>query len=127
MSLLRVILIVDDDIDISQLLALGLNRPGEWTVRHASNGEQALSMAASEPPDIVLLDFDMPRMDGLDTLKGLRACDQTARAPIVAITGTRREVPRCDEMIAGCDAYLPKPFELGTVRRVVRVLLEQAS
>ena len=117
------VLMIDDDHHLSRVIELGLAHLSDLVFRHASNGRQGAQMAEADPPDLILLDFEMPEMDGLDTLRRLRASERTARTPIVAITGLPREMPRCAEMIAGCDSHLPKPFQLSTLYRTMRTFL----
>src|SRR3990172_1602080 len=117
------ILVIDDDHMLASMIELALGQLGDLAFRYAHNGQHGAEIALAEPPDVILLDFEMPVMDGLDTLRHLRASDRTARTPVVAITGSHRNAPRCAAMIAECDAYLPKPFKLSDLRRAVLALL----
>ena len=117
------VLLIDDDVDLSRLIQLGLTQPGDLIFRHASTGQHGVQIASDDPPDLILLDFEMPLMDGLDTLRHLRANARTARTPIVAMTGSQRSMPRCAEMIAASDAYLPKPFGLNALRSTLSRML----
>lgn len=117
------ILVIDDDIDLSRLIEVSLEAAGDLLVSRAPNGVRGAQMAAADPPDLILLDLEMPVMDGLDTLRRIRATEHTACTPIVAVTGSHQLAPRCAEMIAACNAYLSKPFELSALHNVVRSLL----
>ncbi len=118
------VLLIDDDIDLSRLIQLGLTQSGDLIFRHASTGSHGIQIASDDPPDLILLDFEMPVMDGLDTLRRLRANARTARTLIVAMTGSQRSTPRCAEMIAASDAYLPKPFGLNALRSTLSRMLD---
>jgi CheY-like chemotaxis protein len=80
-----------------------------FSVDEASNGAEALSQAASRPPDLVLMDLCMPIMDGVEAIRRLRANPSTAEVPIIVITaqGTEESAQRAAE--AGADAYVDKP------------------
>jgi CheY-like chemotaxis protein len=91
---------------------------------HAGDGQRGAESARRDLPDVILLDFDMPVMDGLDTLWQLRSHAATAHTPVVAVTATQRSTPRCAEMIAACDAYLPKPFRAADLLRVVQAVID---
>jgi DNA-binding response OmpR family regulator len=121
------VLVIDDDVQLSRLIELSLTQVGGLVCRRASNGEHGAQLAHADPPDLILLDFEMPMMDGLDTLRRLRANARTARTPVVAITGSHHNAPRCAEMIAACQAYVPKPFALGALRQAVLSLLNPSE
>lgn len=115
----RRILVIDDDPYLPRIIELSFGHIGHLKFCYAAGGQQGLQFAEANPPDLILLDYAMPGMDGLETLRRLRAHQRTARTPIVAITGALPTTHRCAEMISGCDAYLPKPFELTALSRVV--------
>lgn len=125
--LLRHVLVIDDDLYLPRIIELCLTQFGPFKVRFARDGDLGLHMAQADPPDLILLDFAMPMMDGLDTLRGLRAHAGTARTPVVAITGSAHISPRCAEMVAACDAYLPKPLRFNTLRDTVSLFLPQSQ
>jgi DNA-binding response OmpR family regulator len=117
------VLVIDDDHLILKLIELALQQLGNIAFRYALNGQHGAEVAYADPPDLILLDFDLPIMDGLDTLRRLRANERTARTPVVAVTATRPSTPRCAEMIEGCDAYVPKPFHVTDLRQTVRAFI----
>jgi CheY-like chemotaxis protein len=119
------ILVIDDDPYLPRIVESCLTPPGRINLRHARDGRQGLQMAEADPPDLILLDFSMPVMDGLETLRRLRAYTGTARTPVVAITGSAYLSPRCAEMVAACDAYLPKPLGFNTLRDTLSLFLPQ--
>jgi CheY-like chemotaxis protein len=120
------ILVIDDDPYLPRIIELSLAPLGQCVCRFASSGRQGIQMAETDPPDLILLDFNLPGMDGLETLQRLRASQRVTRTPIIAITGSllARTAPRCAAMIAGCQAYLPKPFDFDLLRQTVRRFLK---
>jgi len=103
------ILIIDDDEPIRQLVAVSLQDAGH-TVRHAENGQQGLDMAAGEVPGLIILDINMPVMDGTQVVKALRAQTATAKTPVIALSGMSAPEMRDDMHRLGCDAYVSKPI-----------------
>jgi CheY-like chemotaxis protein len=117
------VLVIDDDYLMVKLIELALRRLGNVAFRHASDGRHGAAVAFADPPDLILLDFDMPIMDGLDTLRQLRGDERTAHTPVVAVTAAGPGMSRCAEMIGGCDAYVPKPFNFTDLRQTVLAFL----
>jgi CheY-like chemotaxis protein len=104
------VLIVDDDPFIRRLIATTLEDVAHFQLLQAGDGEEALAVAARERPDLVFLDIDMPRLDGLEACRRLRAAPETAGATIVMLTAARGDVAERDAGAAGADLYLTKPF-----------------
>jgi CheY-like chemotaxis protein len=106
----RTILIVDDDASIRRLIATTLEDVAGYRLAEAGNGEEALERAIAEPPEIVFLDIDMPRVDGLETCRRLRSDPATAGATIVMLTGETAATAEQGAAAAGADLFLTKPF-----------------
>ncbi|MBI3240691.1 MAG: response regulator [Chloroflexi bacterium] len=123
----HLVLVIDDDPNLRRIVELCLARFGEFVFCFAENGWQGVQLADTGLPELILLDFDMPGMDGLDTLRHLRASKQTETMPVIAITGALRLSERCSEMVAGCNDYLFKPFDLDRLGRLVQNYLPQAG
>jgi CheY-like chemotaxis protein len=104
----RSLLIVDDDPLIRRLIATTLEDVQDFDLVEAADGQEALEMAGSRPPDLVFLDVDMPRLDGIETCRRLRAEPATAEATIVMITASPDARQRA--AAAGADLFLTKPF-----------------
>lgn len=102
------ILIVDDDIDTLQLVGTMLERQG-FKIVAANNGQQALQKAASETPDLIILDVMMPGMDGYEVTRKLRAMEQTAYIPIILFTAKTQVDDKVVGFESGADDYLTKP------------------
>jgi PAS domain S-box-containing protein len=105
------ILVVDDIPDTLDLLANWLELHNFSTVK-ATSGKQALDMAAEHRPDLILLDVMMPKMDGIETCRQLKASHQTASIPIILVTAKDPSDARAEGMIAGATDYITKPVNL---------------
>ena len=106
----RTILIVDDDPTIRALVAATLRDVGGFELAEAGDGEEALVAAAAIRPELVFLDYDMPRLNGPETCRRLRSDPATAGARIVMLTGMTGEAAAARAREAGADLYLTKPF-----------------
>lgn len=102
----RSILIVDDDPHIRQLLVFAFGKAGLNT-REAGDGEDALASATRDPPDLIVLDINMPRMDGLEVCRRLRAAGDI---PILFLSSRDDEIDRVLGIELGGDDYVVKPF-----------------
>jgi DNA-binding response OmpR family regulator len=103
------ILVIEDEAQLARQVTRALSRCGH-VVTTAADGEEGLSAALSDPPDLVVLDLNLPRLDGITLLTRLRRAESTAR---VLILSARGEVEsRVKGLKAGADDYLPKPFSL---------------
>jgi CheY-like chemotaxis protein len=118
---MRKMLIVDDEAILRILVEATLDSP-EWEVLPVSTGKAALEAAVSKPPDLVVLDWNMPGMSGIDALRALRQNPRTASLPVIMLTGMG-EKHRASALAAGANAYLVKPFSpldlLKTIKRVL--------
>ena len=120
----RTILVVDDDPHIRQLLVFALGKAGLGTIE-AADGEAALALADSHAPDLVILDINMPRMDGLEVCRRLRA---SGDLPILFLSSRDDEIDRVLGIELGADDYVVKPFSPREVTaRVMAILRRTAS
>lgn len=101
------ILIVDDDMILREMYEARL-KEGGYEIVSASDGEEALQKAASEKPDVILLDIMMPKVNGIDVMKKLREDEPTANIPVILLTALVREIDKVKEMMREYDAYLIK-------------------
>ena len=106
------VLVVDDEAMLADLLSQALRHEG-WETATATDGLDALAKAASFHPDVVILDVQMPRMDGLETLERLRARDP--ELPVLFLTARDAVADRVQGLRAGADDYVTKPFDLDEV------------
>lgn len=117
------VLIADDEPNIVISLEFLLRREG-FEVLVAVDGEEALSKARAEKPDLVLLDVMMPKMNGFDVCQALRADPQMAGMRILMLTAKGRETEVSKGLGLGADAYMTKPFSTKELVAQVRSLLE---
>jgi CheY-like chemotaxis protein len=118
------ILIVDDDPLIRKLIHTTLQDVGGFELQEAGDGQQALETAAEIRPDIVFLDYDMPRLNGVETCRRLRSDPVTADATIIMLTGMSDQPAQDRAAHAGADLFLTKPF---SPLRLLRLVDELAA
>jgi len=120
------ILLVDDAKTVLMMEQMILNQP-EFQLITAHDGEQAVELALSETPDLILLDVIMPNMTGIEVLERLRSEPATKRVPIIMVT-TRSESEYVDKArAAGCTDYVTKPLDAADLLSKVRNLLEASG
>ena len=104
------ILVMDDDPVIQKLLSVNFEMEG-YRVVTASDGVEGLGRVAAEPPDLVLLDVMMPKMDGIAVLRALKADQQTANIPVLMLSAKAQATDISGGLDAGADDYITKPFD----------------
>src|SRR6266550_5120374 len=117
------ILLVDDEDSVRKVLAFPLERDG-YTVVQAADGEEALRQFAEQAIDLVVLDIMLPRLDGLEVCKRLRA---RSTVPIIMLTARDDELDKVVGLELGADDYITKPFSIREFRSRVRALLRRAA
>lgn len=116
------VLVAEDDVLLLRLLHEAFTELG-FRVRAARDGQEALAWAEREPPDLVLTDYDMPRLDGLALCRWLQTRPATRGVPLVLVSGVIAEgTPE----LACADAFLAKPFSLEELEEAVARALGQA-
>jgi len=115
------ILLVEDAPDLAQLIAREL-RASQYDVIIADNGVAALDLHARQQPDMVILDWILPGMDGLEVLRRLR---QSASTPVLMLTGRTEEIDRVVGLEVGADDYLVKPFSMRELLARTRAMLRR--
>ena len=115
------VLVVEDDEEIAQVQQRSLRLDG-YEVRLAADGEAALDAAAAYRPDLVILDLGLPRLDGMEVARRLRAADDV---PILMLTARDALEARVEGLDAGADDYLIKPFERQELLARLRALLRR--
>ncbi len=119
---MRRILVVDDNPVSRELVREVLQAPGREIVE-AAHGREALEQARAAPPDLVLLDIQMPVLDGYAVLAEMRRDPRLASTPIVALTAFAMRGDRQRAIAAGFDDYITKPVEGAALRKRVEALL----
>ena len=118
----RTVLVVDDFDDTRLLLRTWFERRG-FRVIEAENGVQAISRAQNEQPDLIIMDMQMPQLDGLAATRQIRSLQALGSVPIVAVSAYGAEQFRDLALAAGCDEYVSTPFEPATLESIVRALV----
>ena len=119
----QTVLVADDDPDIQSLVVLRLERSG-YRVLRASDGQEALDLAFSELPDIAVLDITMPKLDGCEVTRNLRADARTADMPVILLTARVQEDDVARGFEAGATDYVKKPFSPQELGARITSLLE---
>ena len=119
------ILVVDDKANIVLSLEFLMKKAG-YDVRTASNGEEALAAIDADPPDLILLDVNMPTKNGFEVCETIRARNEWAHIHIIMLTAHGRDIEREKGLALGADDYLTKPFAIREVVSKVQELLEQS-
>ena len=119
----RTILVVDDFDDTRLLLRTWLERRG-FRVVEAENGIQAINQAETESPDLIIMDMQMPQLDGLSATRRIRNRKALHSVPIVAVSAYGADQFRELALAAGCDEYISTPFEPATLEGIIRTLVQ---
>ena len=118
----RTILVVDDFDDTRLLLRTWLERRG-FRVVEAENGIQAIDRAETESPDLIIMDMQMPQLDGLSATRRIRKLESMNSVPIVAVSAYGADQFREQALAAGCNEYVSTPFEPATLEGIIRALV----
>ena len=119
------ILIVEDEAALSTLLTYNLEKEG-FSVRVAGDGEQAIDALAEEQPDLVLLDWMLPHLSGIEICRRIRRDPATSGLPVIMLTARGEETDRVRGLDTGADDYVTKPFSPAELVARVRALLRRA-
>jgi two-component system phosphate regulon response regulator PhoB len=119
------ILVVEDETALATLLVYNLQAEG-YQVEHVDNGDEAELRIAESPPDLVLLDWMLPGVSGLEICRRLRARDTARDMPIIMLTARGEEAERVRGLSVGADDYVVKPFSTPELMARVRALLRRA-
>ena len=117
------ILVVDDFDDTRLLLRTWLQKKG-FRVVEAENGNRAITAAESSRPDLIIMDVEMPELDGLAATRKIRELKDFAAVPIVAVSAYGADQYRDHALAAGCNEYVSTPFEPAELERLIRALLK---
>ncbi len=107
----KTILVVEDELLNIKLIREILTYRGD-TVFEAANGREGIDLAIEKKPDLILMDIQMPVMDGMEATQLIKANPATRHIPIVALTGYAMDGDKKRMLEAGCDGYLSKPFKI---------------
>ncbi len=120
------ILIIEDNQANMKLVKLLLHNVGHTTMS-AVDAESGLALARGELPDLILMDVQLPGMDGLTATSVLKRDPATAAIPVIALTALAMKADQENSRIAGCDAYIAKPLRYQDLYRAIDALLPSAT
>jgi DNA-binding response OmpR family regulator len=121
------VLIIEDDADIALSIRYAMERDGSHAVTVAADGEAGLAEARRSLPDLILLDLNLPGMDGTEVCRQLRRDAATGGIPIVMLTARAQEQDRVSGLDLGADDYVTKPFSLKELLARIRAVLRRAA
>ena len=121
----RTIMVVEDYDDTRVLLRKGLEGLG-YTVLEACNGQEAVDIAGRERPDLILMDLDLPILDGIAATQSIRQTPGLERVPIIAITAYPMSYSHVKAFAKGCHEYMRKPIDMAELAQVVQRCLPAA-
>jgi len=124
-SSLKKIMLVEDDPDIQLITRLSLEVGGGYEVRVCGNGAQAVQSARAYAPDLILLDFMMPGMDGIATMDALRELPEIAAIPVVFFTANAQRQVQQDLLLRGALGVIVKPIEPQALVEQIRMLWQR--
>jgi CheY-like chemotaxis protein len=122
----RKIMVVEDYDDTRMLLKAGLEGLG-YSVLEASNGQEAVDIAAREHLDLILMDLDLPIIDGIVATQRIRQQTERQHVPIVAVTAYPMSYTRVKAFAEGCDEYIAKPIDMSVLAQLVNRYLKPES
>ena len=125
MAALSRILVVEDEVDIAQLIKHTLERGGDAQVDVVTSGDASLKSVGDRQPDLMILDLNLPVLDGTEVCRLLRARPATAALPIIMLTARTGETDRVSGLDLGADDYVTKPFSLRELAARVRAVLRR--
>ncbi len=120
------VMVVEDTIDARLILSMTLQHAG-YNVVTAANGEEAVEIATRAVPDLILMDINMPRCDGLAATRRIRTHQALRNVPIVAVTAYDTRGMREAARDAGCSGYLTKPLDFDKLGSILGGILHQSN
>ncbi len=120
------ILIVEDEADLSELMRYNLEAEG-FRIVSAESGDEAVERIRDGVPDLILLDWMLPGLSGIELTRRWRTRDETARTPIIMVTARGEEEERVRGLATGADDYIVKPFSMPELVARIQALLRRSS
>lgn len=119
------VLVVEDEIAQQQVLAYNL-KSGGYAVKTASDGEEALLMIDEDPPDLIILDWMVPRVSGIEVCRQLKSRDDTRDIPVIMLSARSEEPDRVRGLETGADDYVVKPYSVSELMARVKTNLRRS-
>lgn len=119
----KIVMIVDDDLVLRQMYSERLKAEG-YNILEAGSGQEALDVLKTNKPDVILLDVMMPKMNGIDVLKTIRAEESTKNIPVIVLTALLQQIEQIKSLLTERDSYLTKSTTLPAevVKKVAAVI-----
>ena len=125
---LKKILVVEDNEDNRRILVYRLRKIGQFDIREAGNGQEAIEAVKHDPPDLIFMDLKMPVMDGWEATKRIRQMETGGAVRIIALTAQAMAGDEQKALAIGCDDYLAKPVvDPDLVRQKLERLIGKAA
>jgi DNA-binding response OmpR family regulator len=121
------VLVVEDERDIAELIKHTIERSGDARVEVVASGEAAIRRVVEEPPDLMILDLNLPVLDGLEVCRIVRGRKDVPRLPIIMLTARTEEAEIIQGLDLGADDYITKPFSLREFAARVRAVLRRGA
>lgn len=121
------ILIVEDEPDVAGLIKHAVERRGDAEAEIVRSGDMALEAVSERPPDLLVLDLNLPVLDGVEVCRRLRSQRETRHVPIIILTARTAEDDRVSGLELGADDYITKPFSLRELTARVRAVLRRTQ
>ena len=118
------ILVVEDNPQNMKVVLMTL-KPHGYTLLQATDGEEALKVAVSDNPDLIIMDVQIPKLDGLEVTRRLRQMPSFSRVPVIAVTAYAMKGDEEKVREAGCNAYLAKPINTRQLPEMVAEILQK--
>lgn len=119
-------LVVDDSSTMRRIIINTLNKLGYTECREAGNGKEGLDALTASPVDIVITDWNMPEMSGVEFVRAVRANDATKAVPVLMVTTNAAEGDIVEALKAGVNNYVVKPFTPATIKEKIEAVLKPA-
>ncbi|HZI62790.1 MAG TPA: response regulator [Pyrinomonadaceae bacterium] len=119
---IETVLLVEDTEDNRFMMRRLLEMAG-YRVVEATNGEEAVRLAESEQPDLILMDLSLPVIDGLAATRAIRKLNGLSKTPIIAVSAHDTSDFQSDALAAGCDSYITKPIDFSQLEQLIARLL----
>jgi DNA-binding response OmpR family regulator len=119
----KVILVIDDEESICKIIRDGLQRMGQYKILTAQSGKDGIQLAKKSQPDMVLLDIDMPTMNGFQVLESLKEDPETYSIPVVMLTGQREDEFKVAASRLYSEDYLTKPIRVSELEARINQIL----
>lgn len=121
----KILLVEDNEVNM-RLVKLTLKNQA-YTFIEAANGEDAIELAKSSGPDLIILDIQLPKMDGYEVARTLKSNEELKHIPIIGLTAHAMKGDEERVLNAGCDAYVSKPLDTHHFRGLVKSFLERSK